>query len=184
MKDVIWSSRFRVHHRLAASYRNGRVFVMGDAAHVHSPAGGQGMNCGLIDACVLGQLLADVIRGRRPEAELDLYETLRRPAAAGVLALAGRLTGLAHDARQCEARRAQCPVLAGQPHRSGEAGIDDEPVGARAAAPGAAAAGCQLLSIPASATICENGYSHASLLEDRIAQRTVGLGAPGSAMPG
>ena len=95
VKDVIWSSRFRVHHRLAASYRNGRVFVMGDAAHVHSPAGGQGMNCGLVDACVLGQLLADVIRGRRSEAALDLYETLRRPAAASVLALAGRLTMLA-----------------------------------------------------------------------------------------
>jgi 2-polyprenyl-6-methoxyphenol hydroxylase-like FAD-dependent oxidoreductase len=95
VKDVIWSSRFRVHHRLAASYRNERAFVMGDAAHVHSPAGGQGMNCGLVDACVLGQLLSDVIRGRRAEAELDLYETLRRPAAAHVLALAGRLTGLA-----------------------------------------------------------------------------------------
>ena len=95
VKDVIWSSRFRVHHRLAAAYRNGRIFVMGDAAHVHSPAGGQGMNCGLVDACVLGQLLADVIRGRRTEAALDLYETLRRPAAAGVLALAGRLTMLA-----------------------------------------------------------------------------------------
>ena len=93
--DVIWSSRFRVHHRLAASYRNGRVFVMGDAAHVHSPAGGQGMNCGLVDACVLGQLLSDVIHGRRPDAELELYETLRRPAAANVLALAGRLTTLA-----------------------------------------------------------------------------------------
>ena len=95
VKDVIWSSRFRVHHRLAASYRNGRVFVMGDAAHVHSPAGGQGMNCGLVDACVLGQLLADVIRGRRVEAALELYGTLRRPAAASVLALAGRLTMLA-----------------------------------------------------------------------------------------
>lgn len=93
--DVIWSSRFRVHHRLAAAYRSGRVFVMGDAAHVHSPAGGQGMNCGLVDACVLGELIADVMQGRRAESALDLYETLRRPAAGGVLALAGRLTMLA-----------------------------------------------------------------------------------------
>ena len=53
------------------------------------------MNCGLVDACVLGQLLSDVIRGKRPESELDCYEQLRRPAAAEVLALAGRLTALA-----------------------------------------------------------------------------------------
>jgi 2-polyprenyl-6-methoxyphenol hydroxylase-like FAD-dependent oxidoreductase len=95
VKDVTWSSRFRVHHRLASSYRNDRLFLVGDAAHVHSPAGGQGMNCGLVDACVLGQLLSDVIRGRRIEEALDLYETLRRPAAVEVLALAGRLTKLA-----------------------------------------------------------------------------------------
>jgi 2-polyprenyl-6-methoxyphenol hydroxylase-like FAD-dependent oxidoreductase len=95
VKDVIWSSRFRVHHRLASSYHNDRLFLVGDAAHVHSPAGGQGMNCGLVDACVLGQLLSDVIRGRRAEEALDLYEKLRRPAAAEVLALAGRLTKLA-----------------------------------------------------------------------------------------
>jgi 2-polyprenyl-6-methoxyphenol hydroxylase-like FAD-dependent oxidoreductase len=95
VRDVIWSSRFRVHHRLASSYRDGRLFLMGDAAHVHSPAGGQGMNCGLVDACVLGELLSDVIRRKRPETDVDLYGTLRRPAAAGVLALAGRLTAFA-----------------------------------------------------------------------------------------
>ncbi|MCW5693764.1 MAG: FAD-dependent monooxygenase [Pseudolabrys sp.] len=93
--DVVWSSRFRVHHRLASAYRKDRLFLIGDAAHVHSPAGGQGMNCGLVDACVLGPLLADVIGGRRPEAALDLHQTLRRPAAAQVLGLAGRLTRLA-----------------------------------------------------------------------------------------
>ena len=60
---MIWSSRFKVHHRLAASYRRGNLFLIGDAAHVHSPAGGQGMNCGLVDACVLGELLADVLLG-------------------------------------------------------------------------------------------------------------------------
>jgi 2-polyprenyl-6-methoxyphenol hydroxylase-like FAD-dependent oxidoreductase len=95
VRNVTWSSRFRVHHRLASSFRNHRLFVVGDAAHVHSPAGGQGMNCGLVDAWVLGQLLSDAIRGRRAEAALDLYETLRRPAAAQVLGLAGRLTQLA-----------------------------------------------------------------------------------------
>jgi 2-polyprenyl-6-methoxyphenol hydroxylase-like FAD-dependent oxidoreductase len=92
---VAWSSRFRLHHRLAKSYRRGRLFLMGDAAHVHSPAGGQGMNTGIIDAVVLGELLADVIKGARPEAALDLYEELRRPAAEEVLEMAGRLTGMA-----------------------------------------------------------------------------------------
>jgi 2-polyprenyl-6-methoxyphenol hydroxylase-like FAD-dependent oxidoreductase len=100
---VHWSSRFRLHHRLATHYRRGRLLLVGDAAHVHSPAGGQGMNTGLVDACVLGQLLADVVRGRKPEAQLDQYETLRRPAARKVLALAGRLTAMA-TARRAPAR--------------------------------------------------------------------------------
>jgi 2-polyprenyl-6-methoxyphenol hydroxylase-like FAD-dependent oxidoreductase len=93
--DVIWSSRFHLHHRLAQSYRNGRLILMGDAAHVHSPAGGQGMNTGLIDAVVLGEILAGIVKRNRPELTLDLYESLRRPAAAKVLGLAGRLTGMA-----------------------------------------------------------------------------------------
>ena len=95
VRDVIWSSRFRVHHRVAARYRAGPLFVMGDAAHVHSPAGGQGMNTGLVDAVVLGQLLADVLAGKAPEETLDLYEVKRRPAAAEVLELASRLTRIA-----------------------------------------------------------------------------------------
>ena len=93
--DVAWSSRFRIHHRLARSYRRGRMLIMGDAAHVHSPAGGQGMNTGLVDAVVLGRLLGDVVKGARPDAALDLYERLRRPAAAKVLRLAGGLTDMA-----------------------------------------------------------------------------------------
>jgi len=92
---VHWSSRFRLHHRVADRYRNGRLFLVGDAAHAHSPAGGQGMNTGLVDACVLGQLLADVLQGRRDVAQLDEYERLRRPAAEQVLGLANRLTSLA-----------------------------------------------------------------------------------------
>jgi 2-polyprenyl-6-methoxyphenol hydroxylase-like FAD-dependent oxidoreductase len=90
-----WSSRFRLHHRLASSYRKERLFLMGDAAHVHSPAGGQGMNTGLVDAVVLGELLGDVINGTRQEADLTLYESLRRPAAEKVLSLAGTMTGMA-----------------------------------------------------------------------------------------
>jgi 2-polyprenyl-6-methoxyphenol hydroxylase-like FAD-dependent oxidoreductase len=95
VRSVLWSSRFHVHHRLATAYRKDRLFVMGDAAHVHSPAGGQGMNCGLVDACTLGRLLAEIVAGRRPEGDLDLYEKLRRPAAAEVLRLAGGLTRMA-----------------------------------------------------------------------------------------
>jgi len=95
VKEVTWSSRFRVHHRLAKSYRNGRLVLMGDAAHLHSPAGGQGMNTGLIDAVVLGQVLAGIVRDGNPEASLDQYELLRRPAAQEVLDLAGRLTAMA-----------------------------------------------------------------------------------------
>jgi 2-polyprenyl-6-methoxyphenol hydroxylase-like FAD-dependent oxidoreductase len=92
---VHWSSRFRLHHRVAERYRNGRLLLVGDAAHAHSPAGGQGMNTGLVDACVLAELLADVMYGRRAEAALDQYERLRKPAAEQVLGLAGRLTGMA-----------------------------------------------------------------------------------------
>lgn len=95
VSQVLWSSRFRLHHRVADQYRRGRFLLIGDAAHVHSPAGGQGMNTGLVDACVLGRLLADVVSGRRDESHLDTYEALRRPAAKQVLQLAGRLTHMA-----------------------------------------------------------------------------------------
>ena len=95
VEEVVWSSRFRVHHRVAKSYREGRFLLMGDAAHVHSPAGGQGMNTGIVDAVVLGRLLADVVKGNRPESALGSYEELRRPAATKVLGLAGMLTNMA-----------------------------------------------------------------------------------------
>lgn len=71
------------------------MLLIGDAAHVHSPAGGQGTNTGIEDAIVLGQLLADVVVGVRDETALDVYDELRRPAASEVLALADRLTTLA-----------------------------------------------------------------------------------------
>jgi 2-polyprenyl-6-methoxyphenol hydroxylase-like FAD-dependent oxidoreductase len=105
---VHWSSRFRLHHRVADRYRNERLFLVGDAAHAHSPAGGQGMNTGIVDACVLGEILADVLRGRRDESHLERYEALRRPAAEEVLGLAGRLTKIANvkGARRRAARNA------------------------------------------------------------------------------
>ncbi len=95
VRRVLWGSRFRLHHRVARTYREGPLLLIGDAAHVHSPAGGQGMNTGLVDAVLLGRLLADVVQGRRGEAALDAYGAQRRPAAAKVLRLAGLLTGAA-----------------------------------------------------------------------------------------
>jgi 2-polyprenyl-6-methoxyphenol hydroxylase-like FAD-dependent oxidoreductase len=95
ISSVHWSSRFRLQHRVADHYRTGRFFLVGDAAHVHSPAGGQGMNTGLVDAVVLAKMLVEVISGRRDTTFLDEYERLRRPAAIQVLGLAGRLTNMA-----------------------------------------------------------------------------------------
>jgi 2-polyprenyl-6-methoxyphenol hydroxylase-like FAD-dependent oxidoreductase len=95
VEQVVWSSRFRVHHRVAAAYRAGRVLLAGDAAHVHSPAGGQGMNTGIQDAVVLGQVLAAIIGGGAAESTLDAYERSRRPVAQSVVALADRMTRVA-----------------------------------------------------------------------------------------
>ncbi|HZE40350.1 MAG TPA: FAD-dependent oxidoreductase [Stackebrandtia sp.] len=93
--DVVWSSRFRVHHRLADHYREDRVFLAGDAAHVHSPAGGQGMNTGVQDALHLASRLASVIREGAAETTLDEYETERRPIAEGVVSFTDKMTRVA-----------------------------------------------------------------------------------------
>jgi 2-polyprenyl-6-methoxyphenol hydroxylase-like FAD-dependent oxidoreductase len=95
VREVLWGSRFRVHHRLAQTHRQGPFLLMGDAAHVHSPAGGQGMNTGLVDAIVLGEALKRVVRDGERDGLLDDYAKLRRPAAAQVLGLASRLTRMA-----------------------------------------------------------------------------------------
>jgi 2-polyprenyl-6-methoxyphenol hydroxylase-like FAD-dependent oxidoreductase len=92
--DVVWGSRFRVHHRVADAYRSGRILLAGDAAHVHSPAGGQGMNLGIQDAVVLADALTTVLRGG-PDAVLDEYAATRRPIAQGVIRLTDRLTRMA-----------------------------------------------------------------------------------------
>ena len=77
IRKVNWFSTYRVHHRVAGSYRQGRVLLAGDAAHVHSPAGGQGMNTGIGDAVNLGWKLAAVVHGRAPDSLLDSYESER-----------------------------------------------------------------------------------------------------------
>lgn len=93
VSEVLWGSRFRVHHRVAQAYRRGRVLLAGDAAHVHSPAGGQGMNVGIQDAVALGHALHASLRGN--EAPLADYERLRRPIARDVVRLADQLTRMA-----------------------------------------------------------------------------------------
>ncbi|WP_405061150.1 FAD-dependent oxidoreductase [Kribbella sp. NBC_01505] len=92
-----WVTLWRANIRLVERYRDGRVFLAGDAAHIHSPAGGQGMNTGIQDSYNLGWKLAAVAQGAAP-ALLDSYEEERRPIAAGVLALSNaRLAQTAAD---------------------------------------------------------------------------------------
>jgi len=83
--DVRWLSRFSDAARQAASYREGRVLLAGDAAHVHSPVGGQGLNIGVQDAVNLGWKLAQVVSGTSPDSLLDTYQAERQPIAARVL---------------------------------------------------------------------------------------------------
>src|SRR5215469_3247924 len=83
--EPVWLSNFVVHHRMVSHYRKGRVFVAGDAAHIHSPAGGQGMNTGMQDAFNLGWKLALAVSGTAPEGLLDTYEAERLPVAQHVL---------------------------------------------------------------------------------------------------
>jgi 4,5-epoxidase len=83
--DAVWASVFRIHRRLVDTYRSGRVLLAGDAAHIHSPLGGQGMLTGIGDAENLAFKLALVIDGRASESLLDTYETERRPLATEVL---------------------------------------------------------------------------------------------------
>jgi 2-polyprenyl-6-methoxyphenol hydroxylase-like FAD-dependent oxidoreductase len=95
LRDPAWLTYFRLHHRHAARYRTGRVFLAGDAAHVHSPAGAQGMNTGIQDAWNLGWKLALVSRGVADEALLDTYEAERQPIGGFVLRFTDRATRIA-----------------------------------------------------------------------------------------
>lgn len=94
VREVVWGSRFRVHHRLARSYCQGRIVLAGDAAHVHSPAGGQGMNTGIQDGIALAAAIESALK-RNDASALQAYETQRRPIAAQVVKAADRLTRLA-----------------------------------------------------------------------------------------
>ena len=87
-----WLTSFEIHHARVPAYRWGRVFLTGDAAHIHSPAGGQGMNTGMQDAFNLAWKLAAVIGGQAGQTLLDSYEAERIPVADGVIAFTDRLT--------------------------------------------------------------------------------------------
>ena len=88
-----WYATYKVHHRVAAAFRDGPFLLAGDAAHVHSPVGGQGMNTGLQDAHNLAFKLADVLQGRAGDGWLDRYEAERRPVAKTLVATTDRMFG-------------------------------------------------------------------------------------------
>src|SRR5690606_21155708 len=91
MHDPRWLSRFHSDERQAPRYRVGRVFLAGDAAHVHTPAGGQGMNIGLQDAANLSWKLIAAVQGWAPDWLLDTYHTERHPVGRAVLLGSGAL---------------------------------------------------------------------------------------------
>ncbi|MFJ8081185.1 FAD-dependent monooxygenase [Streptomyces sp. NPDC096205] len=95
MYDARWMSRFHSDERQAPAYRVGRVFLAGDAAHVHTPAGGQGMNTGLQDAANLGWKLAQVLGGHAGDDLLDTYQAERHPVGRSVLRSSGGIVRLA-----------------------------------------------------------------------------------------
>jgi 2-polyprenyl-6-methoxyphenol hydroxylase-like FAD-dependent oxidoreductase len=100
-----WISRFSDMTRQAASYRAGRVLLAGDAAHIHSPVGGQGLNTGVQDAVNLGWKLAQVVSGTSPESLLDTYHVERHPVAARVLRTTMAQTALLRVDERVEALR-------------------------------------------------------------------------------
>jgi 2-polyprenyl-6-methoxyphenol hydroxylase-like FAD-dependent oxidoreductase len=112
--DSRWFATYRVHHRVAAAFRDGPFLLAGDAAHVHSPVGGQGMNTGLQDAHNLAFKLADVLQGRAGDGWLDRYEAERRPVAKTLVATTDRLFGFITSQRAAvrTLRRMVIPLLA------------------------------------------------------------------------
>jgi hypothetical protein len=90
VEKVNWFSTYRVHHRVAEHFRKGRAFLLGDAAHIHSPVGGQGMNTGIGDAINLAWKLAAVLAGQAPDSLLDTYEPERIEFARKLVATTDR----------------------------------------------------------------------------------------------
>ena len=95
VRKVNWFSTYHIHHRVTEHFRKGRAFLLGDAAHIHSPAGGQGMNTGISDAVNLAWKLAAVLAGNAPDSLLDTYETERIGFARRLVATTDRAFSLA-----------------------------------------------------------------------------------------
>src|SRR6516164_2688290 len=117
VSDPSWLACFNSHLRSASAYRRGRVLLAGDAAHIHSPAGGQGLNTGMMDAHNLGWKLALVAADRAPDALLDSYGAERRPVAEDVLRLTHALVHygtLSHPVRR-RVRDVVVPALGRSP---------------------------------------------------------------------
>jgi hypothetical protein len=127
LTEVLWSSLYRVNIRLADRYRDGRVFLAGDAAHVHSPAGGQGLNTGVQDAYNLGWKLARTLAGA-PSSLLDTYEEERRPVAALVLGLSTDLHDKKSFKRDEDTYQLRVGYRGGSLARSGGERVPDGPL--------------------------------------------------------
>lgn len=123
-----WTTLWRANVRLADHYRDGRVLLAGDAAHVHSPAGGQGMNTGIQDAANLGWKLAAVTRGASV-ALLDSYEAERRPIAAAVLGLSDQRLAQALEHKGMTTRRDASTIQLDVGYRDSALSRDDRDAG-------------------------------------------------------
>jgi len=119
VEAVNWFSTYRVHHRVTDTFRKGRVFLAGDAAHVHSPAGGQGMNTGIADAINLAWKLAAVIQGKAPHALLDSYDQERKAFAKKLVDTTDRVfTFVTAESSFADFVRTRiAPLLAGAAYR-------------------------------------------------------------------
>jgi 2-polyprenyl-6-methoxyphenol hydroxylase-like FAD-dependent oxidoreductase len=130
LRDLAWSSLWRANIRLADRYRDRAVFLAGDSAHIHSPAGGQGMNTGIQDAYNLGWKLAAVHDGA-PAALLDSYEAERRPVAIGVLALSNARLKQAIEDKAIPMQRDAGTMQLGITYRGSVLACDDRAASAR-----------------------------------------------------
>jgi len=141
LHDLTWSTVWRPNIRLADAFRAGHVFLAGDAAHVHPPTGGQGLNTGVQDAYNLGWKLAAVLRGA-PAALLDTYEAERRPVAEEVLGLSTRLMDKHRNGDADAYRRGADTKQLGISYRGGPLAVD------RRRAPGPLRAGDRAPDVP------------------------------------
>ena len=120
VRDTRWTTYFRIHYRVTPHYRHGRTLLAGDAAHIHSLIGGQGMNTGIQDAYNLAWKLALVARGRAPESLIDSYEKERRAIAADVVNMTQLMTEkleVFRDLPDAERERAYRHVIVPEPER-------------------------------------------------------------------